>query len=487
MENLESPEEKEFKKVVCDIRSTGNYYDSLNTVSVKLKLPDSTTEYEIEALLIHATRERFGESLDADMVLMALGLLKGFDNPHNPSEYRGCSELITERRRMFLKVSNYVADRHNHNNKRRVRHYESYEELEAAGEDAIDAVVNALGSEDAVRIKKVAKKIYAKRFSINDYIKEAKKYLIYDEKGNIVDVMLQELKNIRQEPTDNMLQGTLNELDGQGSELNNVKNNLPLAKEREEVPSLSHSLAEDTLNEKDLTGNNIECDNKLDEKDIEPIHEQKSESNNAQNAPPSTTEQEQETVKGETGVKSGGGSSTELNRKDKDTKDFVIKCSVVALLIVAVIAASAWAFIVIHNNNVSQKAILLALEDPKVNRRPYRITFTNPEEWLPFGEPKNLTVKPEPADAALDGLRCKSEGDNAHIIEILSEPGLHIKAIDESEDSEKCDVEVKAYMDYNETISDVVTIHVIKNGENESTGEGEFDDKTPGDSSQKVN
>lgn len=200
MANLESPEEKEFKKVVCDIRSAGNYYDSLNTVREKLDLPDSTTEYETEALLIHATREQFGESLDADMVLMALGLLKGFDNPRNPSEYRSCSELITERRRMFLKMSSYVADRHNSNNKRRAKHYESYEELEAAGKDAIDAVVSALGSDDAARIKKVAKKIYSRRRSIAEYLKEANKYLIYDKKGNIVDVKLQELKNIRQVP-----------------------------------------------------------------------------------------------------------------------------------------------------------------------------------------------------------------------------------------------------------------------------------------------
>jgi len=45
-------------------------------------------------------------------------------------------------------------------------------------------------------------KIYAKRFSIVDYLKEANKYLIYDKKGNIIDVKLQELKNTRQELTD---------------------------------------------------------------------------------------------------------------------------------------------------------------------------------------------------------------------------------------------------------------------------------------------
>lgn len=394
MANLESPEEKEFKKVVCDIRSAGNYYDSLNTVREKLNLPDSTTEYETEALLIHATREQFGENLDADMVLMALGLLNGFDNPHNPSEYRSCSELITERRRMFLKMSSYVADRHNSNNKRRAKHYESYEELEAAGKDAIDAVVSALGSDDAARIKKVAKKIYSRRRSIAEYLKEANKYLIYDKKGNIVDVKLQELKNIRQEPTDD-----------NGD--NPTKPNPP----------------EPPIPKPD--------------------------------------------------------SPSDIQSKLSKTANW-LKISAIAFV------SSIFAFAIIEFLSfvIAQRAISLALEDPKVDQKPYSILFTNSEEWLPFGKTKNLTVKPEPADATLDGLRCKSEGNNAHIIEILSEPGLHIKAINESEDSEKCDVEVKAYMDYNEIISDVVTIHVIKDGENESTGEGELDGKTSGDFSQ---
>lgn len=484
MSELESSALKEFKKTIRSIRSSSDYPRSITAVKKKMGLPDSTKEVEIEALLIHATREQFGESLDADMVLMALGLLKGFDNHRNRSENRSGKTLVTERRKMFLKMSSYVADRHNHNNERRVRYYKSYEELEAAGENAIKAVVSALGSDDGDDIDEVAKHLYSKKSIIDEYLNEAKKYLIYDKKGNIVDVKLQELKNIRQEPTDNMLQGTLNELDGQDSELNNAKNNLPLAKEREEVSSLSHSLAEDTLNEKDLTGNNIECDNKLDEVAIESIHEQKSESDNVKNAPPSTTGQEQESAKGETGIKPGDESSTELNRKDKDTKDFIIKCSVVALSIVAVIAAFTWAFIVIHNNNVSQKAILLAMENSKVNQKPYSIKFRNPDEWLPFGKSYYLKVDPKPSDGTLEGLRCESK--NPDIIEILSEPELHIQAIKESEDSKECNVRIKAYMSYDKNIKDEMTVHVIKDGQNESTDEGELDDKTPGNSSQKV-
>lgn len=200
MSELESSALKEFKKTIRSIRSSSDYPRSITVVKNKMGLPDSTKEVEIEALLIHATREKFGESLDADMVLMALGLLKGFDNHRNRSENRSGKTLITERRKMFLKMSNYVADRHNHDNERRMRYYKSYEELEAAGKDDIRAVVSALGSDDGDDIDKVAQHLYSKKSIIDGYLSEAKKYLIYDKKGNIVDVMLQELKNTRQVP-----------------------------------------------------------------------------------------------------------------------------------------------------------------------------------------------------------------------------------------------------------------------------------------------
>lgn len=222
MANL-SPEVKEIKVVICNIRSASDYHDSIDDVKKKLKLPDSVTDYEIEALLIHTVREKFGESLDADMVLMALGLLKEFDNPRNHLEDRSGKELITERRKMFIEESSYVADRHNHNNKRRKRHYESWEELKVAGKDAIDAVVSALGSEEATNIKEVAKKIHGKRRMINEYLDEAKKYLIYDEEDNIVDVKLQELKNIRQEPVNDTPKDKLKKSNEQGLKLDSIQ------------------------------------------------------------------------------------------------------------------------------------------------------------------------------------------------------------------------------------------------------------------------
>ena len=385
MPRIKSPEQKDFEDAVRGIRSSSDYSGSLDIVKEKLGLPDKITHFEIEALLITATREKFKESLDADMALMALGLLKEFPSQRDISENRSGLERITIRRRMFIEMSTYVADRHNHNFSRRTRHYESYEELKTAGEDAIKAVIKALNTEDGDAINAVAQKLYSKKGKINEYLDEAKKYLIYNKKSNIIDVKLQDLKNIRQEPPDD------------GNEDEPIKPNPP---------------------------------------------------------EPPTPEPDDMLIKITNWI-----------------KRFFRVVMVAILLLVALLL-------------VKPISLLLArlTESPK----PYSIRFSNPDEWLPFGQPKNLTVNPSPDDAALDGLRCKSEGDDAYIIEVLSEPGLHIKAIDEFDGSEPCDVNVKAYMEYDNSISDVVTIHVIKDGENEPTGEGKIHDKSSGDYSQKA-
>lgn len=132
------------------------------------------------------------------------------------------------------------------------------------------------------------------------------------------------------------------------------------------------------------------------------------------------------------------------------------------------------------------KPISLFLSRLMESPTPYRIEFERTGRWLPYGEEMDLKVKPEPADASLKGLRCNSKGDNSHMIEVLSEQNLHIKAIKEPENSERCPVELEAYMDYNEDIKDVMTIYIIKDGQNESTGEGELYDKSSGNYSQKA-
>jgi len=146
----------------------------------------------------------------------------------------------------------------------------------------------------------------------------------------------------------------------------------------------------------------------------------------------------------------------------------------VTVLIVSVFAL---AIIGIGGIITTQKAISLAMENSKVNQKPYSIKFRNPDEWLPFGKSYYLTVEPKPSDGTLEGLRCESK--NPDIIEILSEPELHIQAIEESEDSKECNVRIKAYMSYNKSIKDEMTVHVIKDGENEPAGRGGTADGTP--------
>lgn len=163
------------------------------------------------------------------------------------------------------------------------------------------------------------------------------------------------------------------------------------------------------------------------------------------------------------------------------------KIAVWLKVLAAVLIVSVFALVVLGIGNIviAKKAISLAVEESNVNQKPYSIKFRNPDEWLPFGKSYYLIVEPKPSDATLEELRCESK--NPDIIEILSEPELHIKATEESEDSQECKVRIKAYMSYDENIKDEMIIHVIKDGQNESMGEGELDDKASGDSSPRVN
>lgn len=198
MANQDSPELAEFKLHMRSIRNS-DYRAALGLIKTDLGLYERVCDSEIEALLIFATRDCLAESLDADMVLSAFGFLKGFDNQHNPDGIHNSNALVTERRRKFIRESSYVADRHGPNNKRRKVHYQSYGELEAAGETAIDDVIGALGSEDGNLINRVAKKLYSYKRQISSYLEKSKKYLDTDEEGDIIGVKLQNLIHVNQD------------------------------------------------------------------------------------------------------------------------------------------------------------------------------------------------------------------------------------------------------------------------------------------------
>ncbi len=198
MTDQSGQELEKFQKHMRSVRNS-DYWAALGSIKTDLGLSDKISDASIEALLIYATRDCFKETLDADIVLSAFGLLKGFDNQHSTEEPKDADALIIVRRKMFIKKSSYVADRHGPHNKRRKVHYQSYSELEAAGEAAIDAVLSALGSEDGNLINRVAQKIYSHKRQITSYLVESEEYLDTDDEKNIIGVKLPELIHVNQD------------------------------------------------------------------------------------------------------------------------------------------------------------------------------------------------------------------------------------------------------------------------------------------------
>lgn len=416
---LKSPDQKDFENTVRGIRSSNNYIGSLDNVRHKLELPDSTKRFEIEALLIHATREQFEESLDADMVLMALGLLKGFPSPRNSSENRSGSELITVRRRMFIWTSSYVPDKHSASNKHRKVFYESCEELKVAGEDAVKAVIKALNTEDGNAIDKVAQKLYSKRRKINEYLDEAKKYLIYSENGKVIDVELQDLKHIRQKNQNTTSTGP--------DESEIIENDI---REDDCLETLDFEINDgDTIQQPDnsgITENSIQEDNYTENPCSDPLN------------PPKP--------------------------KEKAPLSIII-------FGIATIVLSLALFVVHTIKNYQIETI--KLEPPKT------IKFTNSEIYLPLGKIHNLTIDVIPPDSELHNLKCESL--NPDTVEILSESNLRIKATDSFKSNTSHDATIKVYLPDNEYITDKMIVHVFDQNTNGSISEGRNNNLSSGD------
>ena len=70
--------QKQFRK----LRSVSDYDAYLITLACGLGLPDSTSPIAMKALLIRATKDTFPDTINADMVLAALGLLQGYSNQY---------------------------------------------------------------------------------------------------------------------------------------------------------------------------------------------------------------------------------------------------------------------------------------------------------------------------------------------------------------------------------------------------------------------
>lgn len=201
MSELPSIALDDFKGKVRALRSTDEFESILSDIKDDIKLPLETSPLEMRAILIKATQEIYPlNSLNFDVVLMALGLLKGFNNHDGKSNYDG-HNLVTERRIKFLKESSYTEERWGFS-------YEEIENGKAIEKDGkiltIDIAANRLGSHDGRLIDRIAIKIYEKGAELLAYVKANEKdYLEEDpDVKNGKRVILPELKNIRQKKLD---------------------------------------------------------------------------------------------------------------------------------------------------------------------------------------------------------------------------------------------------------------------------------------------
>lgn len=177
-----------FRKKITGLRSTTTYKDDLDDIRNYLRLPMNGEDgISVETLLIGVTKITLGtDTLATDMVLAALGLLKGYNNRHGSKEIDedNVRALLTERRTKFLRKSAYLE-----NVKVKGRYY-TYEDLKSdaatrkRGKPLLKTALSTLGSKDGRLLIIVANKLYDNRSNLEEYIKASKKYLDLPELEN---------------------------------------------------------------------------------------------------------------------------------------------------------------------------------------------------------------------------------------------------------------------------------------------------------------
>lgn len=189
-----------FRKKICNLRS-GDYYSLIEEIQrelmtektkQKLKISNTLDNAYIEALIIYATRKQYADTIKADVVLMALGLLKTMYH-HNIQNTKSKKEAIAQCRIEFLNKSTYVEEDYESTK----YHITSYEDAERQG--LTQVLVDALKAAEARYINKVADKLYANYVDyLSDILKNKKKFIMTLE-GKATP-LLPELKNRRENP-----------------------------------------------------------------------------------------------------------------------------------------------------------------------------------------------------------------------------------------------------------------------------------------------
>lgn len=145
-------------------------YDLLEKLDYKKV--NSITIQQMDAFLIKAVHDCLGtDDIHHDMVLMAFGLLKGFDYETMPSD--------TERRRNFLLKTDYLV--------RNTRSESS--DFSAAGIDTQKRLIDSLRQTEPRWVSKVAKHLQ-KQKDIEKYVDEIDDYVEKNVKGKIISVNL---------------------------------------------------------------------------------------------------------------------------------------------------------------------------------------------------------------------------------------------------------------------------------------------------------
>lgn len=100
-------EKSKYTKLVTRLKS-GNYSGGLNTIQNDLNLPAKTTYAEMEAMLIFMVNKIYAETQEADVALMALGLLTDFSRREERLEESQGRKAYAERREQFLQTTSYI-------------------------------------------------------------------------------------------------------------------------------------------------------------------------------------------------------------------------------------------------------------------------------------------------------------------------------------------------------------------------------------------
>lgn len=175
-------EDSKYDKLATGLKSM-SYFETLGAIRDSIGLPVKTTHAEMEALLIFIVKDIFPGSIEADVSLMALGLLKGFYRPNGRDDTRAEKMQYSERLDKFLDYTNYVSviseGRFNSSaearkEKRPDRNKQANKRTERT---EFDTIRDTLGSDSTRYIKQAISTLHDRKERLDDYLNEAKTFL----------------------------------------------------------------------------------------------------------------------------------------------------------------------------------------------------------------------------------------------------------------------------------------------------------------------